>query len=98
MGTPLAEVRDGWFDQWFCRGVVLDEPARRFRCFPCHADNALEATDRAARAAWPGWDAGVAFGGREDFAELLPEAARVIRPYDIITPELAPLPHDGAWF
>jgi hypothetical protein len=98
LGRPLEQVRDGWFDDWLCRGVAVDEPGRRFRCYPCEGNDRFLATGLAAREAWPGWDADVAIGGREEFAELLPETARVIRPYRIGTRYLTPLPHDDRWF
>jgi len=99
--VPLEGVADRAFDSYYCRGVAVDLPGRRFRCYPCYGDHVpfadLELTLRTAEA-WNGWDAGVALGGREDFPALLTGAARVIDPYDMPQTSPDPLPHDEQWF
>jgi hypothetical protein len=102
--VPLDEVADEAFGDVYCRGVAIDLPGRRFRCYPCYGEPVpfaeLEHTLRTAEA-WNGWDVGVAIGGREDFPVLLPGVSRVVRPYGVldgapVTPD--PVPHDEAWF
>jgi hypothetical protein len=99
--VPLDDVADRAFGNFYCRGVAIDLPAHRFRCYPCYGEHVpfadLELTLRTAEA-WNGWDAGLAFGGREDFPALLPAAARVVDPYDIPAASPDPLPHDEDWF
>ncbi len=102
--VPLDDIRDAGFDSWYCRGVAVDVPGRRFRCYPCVLDQQpLTEVDRALRAspAWTGWDAAVAVGGREEFVDLLPAAARVIAPYHVLDEPISgpvPLPPGEAWF
>jgi hypothetical protein len=103
-GAPLDNIGDGAFDGVHCQGAALDLPARRFRCFPCSSDLVrLDDLDRTIRAAdvWMDWDAGIAVGGREELAAMLPEAARVVQPYDVLdsdAPSLRTVPRDDKWF
>ncbi|HET7014118.1 MAG TPA: hypothetical protein VFI65_09410 [Streptosporangiaceae bacterium] len=102
-GVPLDRVSDGGLGDVYCQGVLLDLPGRRYRCYPCYGDHLrLDEVEAAisASAMWSGWDAGVAMGGREEFAEVLPSAVRVIRPYRVLDeqpPEPEPMPQED-WF
>ncbi|MFO0609833.1 MAG: hypothetical protein U0324_42135 [Polyangiales bacterium] len=81
--VPLARAGEGCFDGTCCCGVLLDEVARRYRCFNCWCDGRLrDFADEIRRLApCDDWDAGTGWGGREEFGALLPEAARLIMPY-----------------
>jgi hypothetical protein len=102
---PIESPRtsDGYFDKSFCWGVLIDFLARRYRFYPCSKDTTpLDHLDQAIRAsgAWEGWDAGIAMGGREEFAALIPEVARIIEPYTVLDePQqaMSPAP-DEDWF
>jgi hypothetical protein len=84
------------FDSTTCRGVALDLRDKVFRCFPCYADDGVhkESLDMQIRTAphWEGWDAGLAWGGREELGEVIPEARHVIEPFDLGYRPLADLP------
>jgi hypothetical protein len=102
-GVPVADVTPGSFSGWCCHGVAIDVPGRRYRCFACQPRFVRnETADRAVRAAaiWQDWDAGFARGGREEFVEVIREAAGVVAPYAAPTfplAELALADRDG-WF
>lgn len=88
-GLPIESHRppDGYVDQSFCWGVLLDFVARRYRYYPCSKDETpLDNLDQAIRAAgvWEGWNAGIAMGGREELGELMPDVARIIQPYTVL--------------
>jgi len=99
----VADASPGGFSGWCCYGVAIDVPGRRYRCFPCQPRFVRNETiDHSVRAAalWRDWDAGLARGGREEFAELIPEAREVVAPYAAPTFPLAELAlgdRDG-WF
>jgi hypothetical protein len=101
--VPLDRIRDSGFGDVYCQGALLDLAERRYRCYPCYSDDRrLDEIGAAIRASpvWNGWDAGIAMGGREEFAAVLPAAARVIRPFQVLDEELAepePEPRDY-WF
>jgi hypothetical protein len=102
-GVLVDSATAGDFDGWCCRGVAIDLPGRRYRCFPCRPRFvATEHADRQVRAAeiWRGWDATIARGGREELAELLPEASAVVAPYAAPMYPLAELVLDDRdeWF
>ena len=91
-GTPVEEIGSAWFSGSDCRGAAIDLRERVFRAFTCELKNEhRESLDRRIRTRWPGWDAGLAWGGREDFGDLFPEARHVIRPYDLWFRPLAEL-------
>lgn len=78
-----------------CRGVALDLRDRVFRCFPCEGmDDHSESVEQRIRTAphWAGWDAGLAWGGREELGDVVPAARHVIVPYDLTFRPLAELP------
>ena len=83
-GTRVEEIGSAWFSNSDCRGAAIDLRDRVFRAFTCELKGERrESLDRRIRARWPGWDAGLAWGGREDFGDMLPEARHVIVPYDL---------------
>lgn len=85
-GMPVEEVEPGYLDGWYCRGLAIDVPGRVYRVFVCPLKNHHhESVDLRVRSAplWSGWDAGFAWGGREDLGEVVPEARQVIAPYDL---------------
>jgi hypothetical protein len=98
--VPLDNARDGGFGEAYCQGALLDLAGRRYRCYPCYSDRrGLDEIDAEIRASamWNGWDAGIAPGGREEFAEVLPPAARVIRPFRVLDaerPDPEPMPQE----
>jgi hypothetical protein len=96
--VPLSEVRDAGFGTVYCQGAAIDLARRRFRCYPCREP--LVEVDRDVRAApaWTGWDAGLAVGGREEFADTMPEAARVVEPYRMRPAPPVVAAHDAEWF
>lgn len=90
-GVPLDRLLahgGEWLRGWLCRGVLIDTVERRLRFYACYADTwrprvgFLESIERAAARApvWAGWDVAYAWGGREEFAEVVPEAASLIEP------------------
>jgi hypothetical protein len=94
-GVLVDKVDAGYFDGWYCQGVAIDLRARVFRAFPCplrgHHKGSLDLRLRTAPV-WSGWDAGFAWGGREELAEVVPGARRVIAPYELEVRPLAELP------
>lgn len=99
----LAQTSDGYVGGAFCFGALIDFVARRYRHYPCYGERApLDQVDQEIKAspAWEGWDAGIAMGGREELGELLPEAARIIQPFDVLDDAHQPMtlyPRDD-WF
>lgn len=95
-GAPIDEVEPGCFDGWCCRGVAIDLQARVFRAYSCPGDDHhRESLDLRFRTApvWAGWDAGFAWGGREELGEVIPGASPVVAPYrGLEVPPLAELP------
>jgi hypothetical protein len=80
-----------------CRGVGIDLRDLVFRAFPCYLEDFhQESLDLRIRTAphWEGWDAGFAWGGREELGEVVPEARHVIVPYDVPFRPLTELPFD----
>ncbi len=91
-GTPVEKISSAWFTSGNCRGAAIDLRERVFRAFTCGLKREHEESlDRRIRTRWPGWDAGLAWGGREDLGDVLPEARHVIDPYDLWFRPLADL-------
>lgn len=89
-GVPLDRMLMGgtWLRGWLCQGVLIDMIERKLRFYVCGARilqpavGWIESIERAlARASvWRGWELGYAWGRRDDFAALVPEAAALIEP------------------
>lgn len=90
--TPLDSLSGPpWLSGWACCGVLLDVVARRLRFYGCglRSGEIENLERRVARApAWADWDVAYALGGREDFAELVPEAASQTEPEPFVQPSL----------
>jgi hypothetical protein len=85
-GRPLGQAAAGRFDDALCAGVAIDLRARRYRGYPCYTTFSVagnESADRRIREAgvWAGWDVGFAWGGREELADVIPQARPVVAPY-----------------
>ena len=102
-GVPLVGATAGGFNDSCCQGVAIDVPHQRYRYFPCapsvRRNEICDAQVRAAPA-WRGWDAGLAWGGREDLVDLLPEAREVVASYGLRIQPLSELPvgDRAEWF
>ncbi|MEU6780144.1 hypothetical protein ABZ912_13135 [Nonomuraea angiospora] len=102
-GIQIENVTPGDLDGACCRGVALNIPTRRYRCYPCRTSvPGNEVIDREVRTApvWANWDAGLAWGGREELVEVVPEAERLVWPYDVVVPppERVPIASRKGWF
>lgn len=94
-GSLLTEEGPVRFRDSTCRGVAIDLRDLVFRTFPCSLkDVHPESLDLRIKKAphWDGWDAGVAWGGREELGDVVPGARHVIEPYDLTFRPLAELP------
>src|SRR5262245_43012545 len=86
-----ASPSDGYVDGAVCQGYLLDFVTRRHRFYPCSSEGTpLDQLDQTIRSAaiWEGWDAGIAFGGREELGELVPAMASWIQPYEELGKDL----------
>jgi hypothetical protein len=94
-GSLLTSEGPVRFGASTCRGVALDLRDLVFRTFPCDLKGihheGLDMRIRKARH-WDGWDAGFAWGGREELGDVVPGARHVIEPYDLSFRPLAELP------
>ncbi|MEL5958863.1 hypothetical protein AADR41_29545 [Streptomyces sp. CLV115] len=75
-GTRVGDGHDrGLGGIRFCRGVGLDLVARRYRYYSCDPPDVhyldCDVRRRAMAPDWDGWDVEYAWGGREDFADMV---------------------------
>lgn len=96
----LEQGSSQWWSGWLCRGVLIDLVTRRLRFHACQSEilrpdvGWMESMERAfARAAvWRGWELGYAWGGRDEFVSLVPEAAAAIEPELVESRSIEQLP------
>ncbi|MEU5646657.1 hypothetical protein [Streptomyces milbemycinicus] len=104
-GTRVGDGRArGLLGGAFCRGAALDLVARRYRYYSCDPPDAhyldCHARRRATASDWDGWDVEYAWGGRDDFADMVAGDEPVFTEVqtDPALPDGAPLTSREDWF
>lgn len=104
MRVDDAGARD-FLDGVFCRGAALDLVARRYRYYGCGQPGVhyldCHARRRATASDWDGWDVEYAWGGCDDFADLVAETELVFTEIELpgpTLPDAVPLTSREDWF